>query len=63
MNMEEDSQPPSTYKSTGAKNSFFFSLKKPLEQLSVSVALDHNCGRSNVLSYPHNKQKIMLLSS
>lgn len=61
--MEEDSQLPSTYQSTGAKNLSFFSLKKPLEQISLSVALDHNCGRSNVLSYPNDKQKIMLLSS
>lgn len=57
MNMEEDSQPPSTYQSTGAKNLCFFSLKKPPEQISVSVALDHNCGRSNVLSYFHDKKK------
>lgn len=62
--MEEDSQPPLTYESKGgAKNLFFFRLKKPLEMLSESVALDHNCDRSNVIKYPHDKQKIMLLSS
>lgn len=49
--MEEDSQPPLTYESKGgAKNLFFFRLKKPLEMLSESVALDHNCDRSNVIS-------------
>lgn len=63
QSMEEDSQPPLTYESKGAKNLLFFSLKKPLEKLSVSVALGHNCGGSNVLRYPHDKQKIMLPSS